>query len=324
MKNSICEHFLFSGLSADGKKQLRRRSFAAVIVFLLGSFSMFELVCELSNMTGSIACNCTAQAIAELRRMFPVIFPAIVYLCLNVFAFDLYRARTPEKRNTLLKRNGTATVVFGAVIVLYVLYGYVSGEYARLIEGCPSPLYPLDVLVGGVLFAVLGAGMRRASEKPRTGEAFVSCAVGHGFRVFHVYGTMVALFSFAACVYGSYGMDWSHGGIWFNISTLLLYFSAFAMAAVYRFVYCELLPAYRRKAQLRLSAAFLLVNLLLFAVYVITVNANSELPNQNAFCILPIDYFASKNAFLLLLCSWDLLAPAVALIKGLCTKAAAK
>ena len=321
------QSYTVSGLSPEAR---RERIFYTVLqlgLFLLAAFSLWEFLYELCNIVGSIVEACPPRALVQLIRMVPMILTAFTYVYLNVWCFRAYRAVSPESRAETWKGNGIATIVLGAVIALYVVIGVITGEYDRFVEGFLSPLFPLDLCIGGVLLMVYGAVSvvygRRLTEKPsvlscRTKRAPAFLRPING--IFYVLSFCVALCSFAACFYGTYVMDWSHGAILFNVMLWLNYFTAFLMALVYRFVWVELKDECKAKAEVQLGLIFLIVNIVLFAVYLVTVQIWNEAPNQNAYAIIPIDFTACFNAFAPIMALNNLVGPLAALIKGLLSR----
>ena len=98
--------------------------------------------------------------------------------------------------------------------------------------------------------------------------------------------------------------------LWLN------FFSSFAMYAAYRYVFCELKPRYRGKASVKLGCFFLIVNVILFVLYNVTVQIWNEAPNVTVFGLLPADFTASMNIFAIVYGANNLLAPIIAIIRG--------
>ena len=318
------ENFFKADISENGKKERRFYTILTIALFVLGSFTFWEFLFEFSNMVGSVVSGTPGRAIEELQRMFPLLFTALVEIYLAMFVNAAYRAGSEKSRVKIWRANGRVTVVLGAIIAVYVVVGWITGLYGRIVEGYISPLFPLDMMFGGlllVLFGIMSVRYAGILEGKHTAMYFTNSKTRRGHRRhtcngWMVYSYMCALCSFAACIYGIFVLDFAHGNIFYNIMLWLNYFTAFAMAVVYRFVYVELKDEYRNTASHKLGSGFLLVNIVLFALYMVSVQLENEAPNLNAFGILPVDFTASFNAFTVLYALNNLIAPLAAICRG--------
>lgn len=321
------EHFICSGLSAKGKKESLVYALLTAAAFIVGAFTFWEFLYQFCNMIGSIVSGTPTQALAQLVRMLPLVLTAVTYLFYGVALTSAFRARNQAVRGKIIARAGVTSAVLGALVLLYTLVGRFAGIYSSLVEGNPSPLYPLDHAFGGLLFIAIGLlAWRYAKALPKKGSALPESSFVRkgGTRALMVLSYMVALCSFAACFYAFYVVDWTHGGLFFNVMLVLNYFSAFLMAAVYRFVYAEMKEEYRPQAKICLGFSFLVLNAILFGLYMLSVQLQNEAPNLNAFGILPIEFTASFNAFLPIFVLNNLVGPLVAGLKGIAAKKKAK
>lgn len=288
----------------------------AVLLFIPGAFAFWEFVYELCHMIGAVVSGDPTRAIIELKRMLPLILTAFMYAYLQAYTFGAYRASECLKRFRIWKANGVITIIMGAFITLYVVAGLVTGQYARIVEGYISPLFPLDMMIGGILFVLFGVFAIKYGEKIRsTQRVSDSAELVSYFRLFHMLSYLVASCGFAGFVYGVFTMDFMHGNLFYNVMLLLNFFTAFAMAVVYRFVFAEKSAgAERNRSRKKWSVGFLVFNIVIFVVYLASVELQSEAPNLNAFAVLPIEFTASFNAFPLVFGFNNILAPLVALI----------
>ena len=310
-------------LTEEGLRQKRFYLILTVVLFILGAASFWEFVYELCHMIGSIVSATPSMALYEFKRMFPLILTSFVYVYLQVVVFHAYTAESKEERIGIFRKHGFVTIVLGAIISLYVIVGMFTGQYEKPVEGFISPLFPLDICLGGLLFAVVGFLCIKYSKVlakkedclPYIPKRHGKFARGIG-RFFCLLVYLVGISSFAACLYGTYVMDWSHGYIFYNIMLWLTYACAATMVIAYRFCYVELKNEYKPKAMRKMGLSFLIINAVIFALYLLSVQIFNEAPNQNAFGILPIEFTASFNAFMPIFAATNLLSPLVALIKG--------
>ena len=316
------ENRIAATLSDSGKTEHRMYSLAAAALFLLTAFLLWEFVYEFCNMIGSVVSGSPEQALVELLRVLPLVLLTVDCLCLSVHLQRARFAPSAKARVRQWARLGRSAVVLGILVVLAILCGEFTGGYETLIEGNPTPWFPLDVCLGGVLSIMFGhfTALRkeqiadRASELPFDSKESSGFRAGLG-RVLRVLCYMAGLCGFAACVFSTYVMDWRHGYLFFNVVLVLNYFTAFAMVFLYRFGYQELKSELAPSAGRKLALGFLVINAALLVLYFVAVEIQNEAPNQNAFGILPIEFTASFQAFPFIYGINNIAAPLVALLK---------
>jgi len=311
-----------STLTEQGKKERLLYTILSGVFFVVGGFAFWEFVYDLCNMIGAIVSGTPSQAGAQALRMLPFILIAFYLVYIGGSCYNLYMATSTEKRGKEWFKKSIVSMVWGGVIVLYVFIALCAGEYNAIVEGYVTPLFPLDALLFGLGIVGLGVAaffyskrlVKKGSELPVMPER-----QGAGTKAGKVFGTisyMMALSGFAACIYSFWVMDSAHGNVFYNIMLWLNYFVAVAMAVIYRFVYSELKAEYKKKACLELGIIVLVINAVLFILYMVAVQVQNEAPNLNAFGVLPIEFTASFNAFTVLFGLNNLLCPIIAIIKG--------
>lgn len=317
------ENRISFGMSSEALKERCFYFTLTIVFFALGAFAMWEMVYELCHMIGSISCADPAQTVVELKRMLPFILNGFGFVYIAAWVHHAYTAPSKKARSAAWFRGGIGTIVFGAAIILYIVIGLISGQYEKLVEGYISLLFPLDIMIGGVLFIVVGLLAIKYAKQLKTAPGALPymshrhCAFVRTLgRIPCLLAYLVSLASFAGCVYGTYVMDWKHGGIVFNIMLFLNYFTAFAMVAVYRFGYIETKDELKPQTMKKTALWFLIINIVLYALYTVSVQIWNEAPNQNAFGILPVEYTASVNAFAPLYLLMNIGAPLIAFVKG--------
>lgn len=312
-ENKIC-----SELTPATKKGHAFYTILTCGLFIIGAFTFWEFVYELCHMIAAAVSNTSQYSVYEAFRMLPLILTALAEVYMAVYCFDAYRALTQAKAAKIWKVNGVITVILGIIISGYVVFGVVSGQYAGFIEGFISSLFPLDFLIGGVLmilYGVLAIAYGKAIGKGHKG--YVSCCVKGRFRPFHILSYMITISSFAACVYGLFIIDFSHGAIFFNVMLWLVFFMAVLQAYAYRFIYAEQKYENKPRASRNLGLIFFLANVVVFALYIISFKMYPQASVDNVYGVLPIEYTASFNAFLPVYAFNNLLVPLAAFIKGL-------
>lgn len=312
------ESTIRSELTASTKKGHAFYTILTCGLFIIGAFTFWEFVYELCHMIAATVSKTPQYTIYEAKRMLPLILTALGEVYLAAYCFGAYRAASAAKAAKTWKVNGIITIVLGAVISLYVVWGLISGLYGRLVEGFISPLFPLDFLIGGVLMILYGVlAIVYGKEIAKGHKGYVSCCVKGWFRPFHILSYMITISSFAACVYGLFIIDFSHGGVFFNVMIWLVFFMAVLQAYAYRFIYAEQKYENKARASRNLGLVFFLANAVVFALYVVSFKMYPQASVDNVYGVLPIEYTASFNAFLPTFAFNNLIVPLVAFIKGI-------
>ena len=312
-------------LSPEARRERRFYMFLSVIAFIPGAFALWEINYELWNMIGSVASGSPDMALTEALRMVPLYMAGAALILFLVYTNGAYRAKNEKARIRKWLAGGTVTVILGVITAAYVVIGVVLGEYGELIEGYVSPLYPLDMLLAGVVFIGIGfLSIHYAAVLRRKPSAlpYVTDKGLFGLRLctfgcLRALGLAMAMIGFAASVWGIFVLDFTHGYLMYSIVLWLNYFTAFAMYFAYKYIFCETKPEIRGTAAVKLGAIFLIVNVVLFALHLVTVQIWNEAPNVAAFGILPADFLSSMNVFAVAYGLNNILTPIVAIARGL-------
>lgn len=301
-------------------REKRFYSILSVLLFAFGGVVFWEFLYEFCNMVGAVVSGTPSQALAEAGRMLPVILCAAASVVLNACAFGARRA-APEKRARRWRGGGLAAIVLGAAVTLSVLLGLMRGTYFGLVEGNPTLLFPLDVLLVGLGIAAYGVFGRVYAKRLDAKTPELPAGPKGRWDFFHCVSVMITLSSFGACVYGFWTLDWAHGDVFFNVVLWLNYFAAVLQASLYRFVYAEGAAEKRREIHRKLAGMVLVWNVVLLGLYFLAVQVMNEAPNANAFGLLPIEFTASFHAFPVVMLLNNVLGPLAALLKSFRKKA---
>jgi len=318
------ENRVNSTISKKGRVEKLVFTIITLLIFILSSFYFFEMAYELCNIGGAIVEKCTQQAIVNLNRVAPFLLLGVGIIFLNISLNCVMRARSLEIRIRNARNDGIAAICFGFVVILYIIISLINKTFGSIVEGNPTLIYPLDILIGGLImigFGVLGIWYSKyvknnKSELPIYDDK--RHKVMRGFdKVFYVIFYLVALFSFASFIYSFFVLDWTHGGCFFNITYLLSILLPLFAFGFYRFVFIELKDEYKNKCQVISSIVFLALGLLVAILSFIALKVENEAPARNAFGLLPIEYTASLGAFPFIYALVNVASPLSGLIKGL-------
>lgn len=300
----------------------RLYSILAIVLWVLGSFGIWEVVYELSHMVGAIVSGDPGYALGEFLRMLPMVLVVATFLFDGVFLHNAFVADNDKVRRDNWKKMGVFMFVMSALIVVYVLVGMITGRYFSIVEGNPTWLFPLDTVIFAVLFTGFGywALKRKPLENLKYGTRHYKGVVRGIGLFFCILSYFISTSAFAGFMYGIFIMDWSHGYLLFNFAMLLVFAVAFGNFAVYRFVYRKLPEGGKPSGLVKMSLISLGVALISIALYLAAVEAYPMAPNQNAFGLYPVDFTASVSVFPFILGANNILVPVCALIYGLIAK----
>ncbi len=317
------ENRISGTLSKEAKKERVIYFTISLILFTLGSFLFFDFVYKLCNIVGAIVSATPAAALSDLKRSFPMMLLTVGVIHISIYLRCAYKAKSEGGRIKAFCVNGIISMTLGAVIFAYVFIGLINGQYAALIEGHPTLLFPLDMMVYGLLMAAHGVISFIYSIRLKKVPSALpyheksGCALMRGVNsFFYGVGYLIVLFSFASICYTPFVMDFTAGNLFFNVMMTLVHLTSVCGAAFYIFVFDEADQECKTAVQKQWSAVILGVNLILLILYIVSLQSAPEAPNLNAFGLLPIEYTASVNVFTLLYALLNICAPLSAFIKS--------
>ena len=318
------ENRLVSTLSPEARKERRFYLILSFLIFAISAYPIWQFLYIFCDLIGSIVSGSPNVAIKDAIRMMPQIISSIGLVHMGVYAHCAYRATSAKKRISAWKINGLISLTLGVCNILYVVIGKNTGIYYAFIETSANILYPLNMIFGGIVLIAYGYFAyfygKRLESKGSNLPFYNDKRNGHLRRFDHVFytiGYLVFLCSASACVLCFYVLDLNNY-IFFNIMVFITYFVAVVQAFFYRYAYIELKEGIREKITFKAALIALVVNFVLFAIYMITLQCCNEAPDQNATAVMPIDFAASVNAFMAVFLLNNVVAPLAALIKGVC------
>ena len=326
MKMFDRNNFVLSGLDGKQKKQSLIVTAAVILFFILSAFTFMNFLYCLADCIGSIVCASTDIALRDALRSIPIFLSFFLSLSGLMTAHTFYRNESDEILRKKAKKHTIIGIAIGAIVLIYVIFGLISGKYISLVEGAPSPLYPLDAVLYALLFIALGAivlvyfnkkcayvGPSRApiQKKGRGARSF--------FRTFWL---LIGLYGFCGFFYSIFIVDFTNGYVPYSLAIMLVFLVAFLSVAVWEFYYNNLTEAKRREATLPLAIISLAVSVASTIIYFIALKNNLDGPSNVGFGILPIAFAASVNFATLLVVAMPLIVSVAVLVKGIVRKTA--
>ena len=318
------DNALYNTLDQEGRKEYRFYQIFSILFFAATSYMLWHFLYFLCEMIGSIVESSPQESLRVLLRTFPWTLLTFAMVGMGIRVYNAYRAKDQKTRVHKWKRQGVTCFIVAVIDIAYVVANLIGGRYVKLVEGGPSLLFPLDTIIFSVIAILLGVLCLRYAKKlsengthlpfsPRKGNIIVRGLAQFGICVDY----MIMLCMFAGFLLCFSVVDWSHEYQFFNVMLTLNYFAGALQFFVYRFVYSDLTDEAKPHGAKVLALCHLILNVVLFALYMLSVQLQPEAPNQNAYGVLPIEFSASFNAFFVVLLLANILTPLIAFVKGL-------
>ena len=313
------------------KKQALTVTILLIVFFVLSAFTFMNALYCLSDCIASTVSASVDIAIRDALRSVPVFLSFFITLCGLMVAHTFYRNESRE----ILKRNAkffaSAGIGIGALLILYVIVMLIAGRYLSIVEGAPSPIYPLDACLYAVLYIVLGILVHLYFKKHEDSGLYegpvrvpVSKKFGPVKYFFRFFWLMFALYGFCGFFYSIFIVDFLHGYVAYSLAAMLISLVVFLTLAVWELYYNNLSADKKKSVTLPLALISLGVTIVSSVVYFIALKGNLDGPTNVGFGLLPVAYSASVNVATFLVMIVPMIVSVVALIKGVIRMAGTK
>ena len=318
------DNFILSAFNKGQKVQSLIISLALILFFVFSSYTFFNALYAFADCIGSIVCGSMDSALRDATRSLPLFLSCFMSIWAVLLFQAAFRNVSDEKRAKSLKKNAIALLAFAGVNLVAVIVMLAIGKYHSLVEGSPSPLYPLDSILYSLIFVALGVFTlvylsklqdKLPFELPQRGT-IVKKARGL-YCTFVTFWMLIAMFSFAGFSIGLFIYDFAHEYVFYGIALLLVYLVNFLFLGVWEFYYNELKDEKKKEFLLPLAIAGLVVAVLSVVLYMVALGTGLDAPSNAGFGILPVAFTASVNIATLVVVFAPVIVSVVALIKGL-------
>ena len=320
-------NFVCSGLEGKQKKQGTVLLICLAVLYVLSAFTFMNFLYCLSDCIGSIVCSSADIALRDALRSVPIFLSFFVTLGGLMVCQSLYRNEGNGRCMKLVKKHAWITIVIGAIIILYTIIMRIAGRYISLVEGAPSPIYPLDAMLYALLFILLGVAVivytkKYAADHPFEGVTRLLAI--KKVRVFHdIFMTLwllISLYGFCGFFYSLFIVDFKHGYLPYTLATMFASLVAFCSFAVWELYYNNLKPEKKKEQLFKVALISLCVSVLSAVLYFVALKFNLDGPSNVGFGILPIAFSASVNIATFIVVFTPLIASIAGLVKGLIIK----
>ncbi|MBO4540589.1 MAG: hypothetical protein J5736_01245 [Bacilli bacterium] len=318
------DNFILSSFDKKQKIQSVVISAALGLFYVFSAFTFFNALYVFAELVGSMVSGSPDAALRDLLRSLPIFLSCFMSIWALLLAHGLFRNVNDEKRAKSIKKNGIALLSFAGVNVVAIIVMLIAGRFHSLVEGSPSPLYPLDSILYSLLYVALGVFALLYPSKFQEKLSYVVPSRGPIVgKVRGLYCTfvsiwmLVSLFSFAGFFLGLFIQDFAHGYVFFSIALLIVYLVNILFLAFWEFYFNELKEEKRKEFLLPIAIVGLAVSVLMMVLYFVGLGLNMDGPSNAGFGILPVAFTASVNIATLVVVATPFLVSVTALIKGL-------
>lgn len=321
------DSFVISSFDKAQRRQSLLVSISLIVLFVFSAFTFFNALYAFADFVGSIVSGSPDAAIRDITRSLPLILSCFMSIWGLLLFHALFRNVSDEKRIKSIKKNAIALLAFAATNFIAIIVMLIMGKFHSLVEGAPSPLYPLDSILYSLIYVAIGVFalvyLKKLQDKipynvPSRG-AVVTKARGL-YCTFMSFWMLIALFSTASFFLGLFIVDFTHGYLLYCIGLMLIFFVNMLFMGVWEFYYNELKEENKKAFLLPLAIAGLAIAVIAIVLYIVGLGANLDGPSNAGFGVLPVAFAASVNIATLIVAFTPIIVSIVALIKGLLAK----
>lgn len=321
------DNLLLSSFDKKQKLVSLITSILIIVFFILSAFTFINFLFPFADIVGSIVSGSADMAVRDLGRSLPIFLTFFMTFWALLLVHTYYRNYDDEKRKKSCFRKAIVVIALGGVNILYILIMRFAGRFISLVEGAPSAIYPLDVMLYSLLFVCIGVCAILYLKKFEAKLNFVLPSRAPTVKKARgLYGVgmslwaVVSAFAFAEFFLGLFIIDFQHGYQAFSIALLLVYLTAPVYLMVWEFYFNELKEEKRNQFLLPLGIVALAISVVVTAFYFVALGLNLDGPANVGFGVLPIAFTASVNIATLVVVFTPLGVAITAFIKGLLAK----
>ena len=317
------ENFVLSTFDAKQKRQSLVLSCLLILFFICSALTFINALYCFTDIVGCIVSGSPDVAIHDLLHSVPMFlsFFMTLWTLLGLHAF--FRNASDERRNRSIFKNAIAILCFAGVNILYILVGLIDGQYGSLVEGGPSPIFPLDAILYSLLFIAIGVLALLYGKKWKDRAPYVVPSRGpivqrarFWYCFFVSIWMLFALYCFAAFFFGFFIIDFVHGYQAYSIALMLVFLVNACFFIIWEFFFNELKEEKRKQYLFPMALIGLGISVVTAAFYFIALGLNLDAPSNIGFGLLPIAFAASVNIATMLMVLVPVIVSVVALIKG--------
>ena len=318
------ENFLFPEFDKTQRRQSLIVAGILGLLFVMASFCFLNWLYCFANIVGSIVSGSVDVMVKDFGRSVPMLLSLLMTIWAMLLVHGIFRNVSDERRMRSLRKDSIVIIAMGGVNVVYIVSGLIAGTYISMIEGSPSPLFPLDAMLYSLFFVCLGVlGLvyaAKLSQKapylvPSRGPIVTRGRFGYCLVI--TLWMLVALFCFAGFWTGLFIIDFIHGYAAYSIALLVVYCLNAFYFIVWEFYYNEVKAERRKVVLMPMAIIGLIVAVIVAIFYFVALSFNLDGPSNVGFGVLPVAFAASVNIATMLVVATPIIVSFVALMKGI-------
>ena len=277
-----------------------------------------------ADAVGSIVSGSVDVAIKDLLRSIPLFLSFFMSLWTLLLLHASFRRVNDEKWHKSLFKDAICLLAFAGANILYVIIGLIAGKYSSLVEGSPSPLFPLDSILYSLVFIAIGVLVILYVKKYEAKLPYMVHTRGEIVKkarglycTFVTFWMLIALFGFSGGLFSIFIYDFAHEYAFYGIAVILIYCLSPILLGFWEFYYNELTEEKKKELLLPISIISLGVSVLFTVLYVVALSTNMDAPSNAGFGMFPVAFAASVNIATLIVVFTPLIVSVTALIKGI-------
>ncbi len=318
------DNFSISSFDEKQKKQSLFVSIVLIVLFIFAAFTFFNALYCFADVIGSIVSGSPDVAIKDLLRSLPILLSCVMAIWGVLLFHATFRNVSDERRIKSYKKNSIALISMSGVTILYIFIMRFVGKFHSLVEGSPSPIYPLDAILFSLFYLALGVFTLLYVLKFQDKWPYLVPSRGPittKVRFLYCFGVsiwmLVALYGFAAFFIGLFIIDFKHGYQFYSVMLLIAYLLSPCFLGVWEFYHNELKEEKRKEFLLPLGIVSTSVSLLVTVLYFVSLGVNLDGPANIGFGVLPVAFAASVNIATMIAVVTPLIASIIALVRGI-------
>ena len=314
-------------LSSFDKKQKTQSLVVSLLViasYVMAAFTLFDALYAFSDIVGCFVSSSPDVAIKDALRSAPLFLMFFMAILIVILFHVTFRRTNEQKWKKKLMGYSIAIITIASINIIYIIVGLFVGKYYSLVEGAPSPLYPLD----SILYALFGIAIAVANilYVKKYAEKYpyiVPVRSGIVTKVRIVYCIplvlyyIISLFGLSGGLYSIFIYDFVHEYAFYGVGVVLAYLSSPLVLGVWEFYYNELKEEKKKELLLPLSLISTGVTVVFAALYFISLSTNLDAPSNAGFGMFPVTFSASVNIATMIVVALPVLFSLVAVVKGL-------
>ena len=317
------ESFILADFDAKQKRQSIIVTCLLCLFFVFSAFTFVNALYCFTDVVGAIVSGSVDVALKELVRSIPLFLSFLMTLWTLLLFHGHFRNVSEDRRIRSLYKNAIAILVFAGLNILTILVGLIDGEYSSIVEGAPSPIYPLDAFLYSLLFVAIGVLAILYGKKWRNAHPYVVPSRGpivtrarFPYCFFVAIWMLFALYCFGAFFIGLFILDFLHEYALYAVALLFVFLVNACFLIVWELYYNQLKPEMRKKLLMPLALIGLGVSLAVAIFYFVALSTNLDAPSKVGYGLQPIAFAASVNIASMLMVMVPVIVSIVALIKG--------